>query len=60
MSRERSQRTALRRLLATFFGGAADDAVAALLDISASQMTEQQWDRLTQLIATARKEQVRD
>jgi predicted transcriptional regulator len=60
MSRERSQRTALRRLLATFFGGSADDAVAALLDISASQMTDQQWDRLTQLIATARKEQVRD
>jgi BlaI family transcriptional regulator, penicillinase repressor len=60
MSRERSQRTALRRLLATFFGGSADDAVAALLDISASEMTEQQWDRLTQLIATARKEQGRD
>jgi hypothetical protein len=29
------------------------------LDISASQMTDQQWDRLAQLIATARKEQVR-
>jgi BlaI family penicillinase repressor len=59
MSRERSQRTALRRLLATFFGGSADVAVAALLDISASQMTEQQWDRLAQIIATAQKEQRR-
>jgi BlaI family transcriptional regulator, penicillinase repressor len=60
MSRERSQRTALRRLLATFFGGSADDAVAALLDISAPQMTGQQWDRLAQIIATAKKEQQRD
>jgi predicted transcriptional regulator len=59
ISRERSQRTALRRILGTFFGGAADDAVAALLDISADDMTEQQWDRLTQLIETARKENQR-
>lgn len=56
MSRQRSQRTALRRLLATFFGGSPDDAVAALLDISAGNMTDHQWDRLTQLIAKARKE----
>lgn len=55
MSRERSQRTALRRLLATLFGGAADDAVAALLDVSASQMTDSQWDRISQLIEEARK-----
>src|SRR4029077_8038820 len=60
VSRERSQRTALRRLLATFFGGSADDAVAALLDISARQITEQQWDRLAQFIATAHKEKRRD
>lgn len=60
MSRERSQRTALRRLVTTFFGGSADDAVAALLEISASQMTERQWEKLAQLIATARQEQRRD
>src|SRR5487761_998575 len=51
MSRERSQRTALRRLLATLFGGSPDDAVAALLDISTGNMTDEQWDRLAQLIA---------
>ena len=55
MSRERSQRTALRRLLTTFFGGSPDDAVAALLDISAGNMTDEQWDRLAQLIAKARQ-----
>lgn len=60
MSRERSQRNALRRLLATFFGGATDDAVAALLDLSAHQMTEQQWERVSKLIADARKERRRE
>jgi predicted transcriptional regulator len=60
MSRERSQRTALKRLLTTFFGGAADDAVAALLNVSASQMTDQQWDRISQLIDAAREERRRD
>lgn len=57
ISRERSQRTAVRRLLTTFFGGATDDAVAALLDVSASQMTEPQWERLARLIADARRKQ---
>lgn len=56
ISRERSQRTALRRLLGTFFGGSADDAVAALLDLSARDMTDEQWDRVAQLIEKARKE----
>lgn len=60
ISRERTQRTALRRMLGNLFGGAADDAMAALLDISASEMTEQQWDRLTQMVDKARKESQRD
>jgi BlaI family penicillinase repressor len=60
VSRERSQRTALRRLLGTFFGGSADDAVAALLDLSAADMTDEQWSRLTQLVDKARQENQRD
>jgi BlaI family transcriptional regulator, penicillinase repressor len=55
VSRERSQRTAVRRLLGTFFGGSADDAVAALLDLSAADMTDKQWTRLTQLVDKARR-----
>ncbi|HJT32237.1 MAG TPA: BlaI/MecI/CopY family transcriptional regulator [Pirellulales bacterium] len=55
-SRERSQRSALRRLLATLFGGAADDAVAALLEISAAKMTDEQWNRIAQMIAAARNQ----
>ena len=56
ISRERSQRTALRRLLGTFFDGSAGDAVAAILDLSARDMTNEQWERVTQLIEKARKE----
>ena len=56
ISRECSQRTALRRLLGTLFGGSTNDAVAALLDISASEMTDDQWDRLAKLVDKARKE----
>ena len=56
VSRERTQRTAMRRLLGTLFGGAADDAVAALLDISAADMTDEQWNRLAQMIEKVRKE----
>jgi predicted transcriptional regulator len=56
VSRERSQRTALRRLLGTFFGNSPDDAVAALLDLSAADMTDEQWQRMTALIEKARQE----
>ena len=53
-SKERSQRTALERLLETFFGGSAGDAAAAILDQSAHEMTDEELDRLTQLIEEAR------
>lgn len=56
VSRERSQRTALRRLLDTFFNGSAGDAVAALIDISASDIAEEQIDRLQELINKVRTE----
>ena len=55
-AKEQSQRSALRRLLDTFFGGSAGDAMAALLDISASVLTDEQLQRLTEIINQARKE----
>jgi predicted transcriptional regulator len=60
VSRARSQRTALRRLLGTFFGGSADDAVAALLDLSAADLSDEQWNRLTQMIEKARQDNKRE
>jgi BlaI family transcriptional regulator, penicillinase repressor len=51
-----SRRNALRRLLGTFFGGSAGDAMAALLDISATDLTDEQLQRLTEMIEQARRE----
>ncbi|HZZ28930.1 MAG TPA: BlaI/MecI/CopY family transcriptional regulator [Pirellulales bacterium] len=55
-SREHSQRTALRRLLGTFFGNSPSDAMAALLDISADNMTDDQLQQIMRLIDDARQE----
>jgi BlaI family transcriptional regulator, penicillinase repressor len=55
-AKQQSQRTALRRLLGTFFDGSPGDAVAALLDISAGSLSEDELGRLTELIDKARRE----
>ncbi len=56
LPREKARRSALRHLLETFFQGSAEQAVAALLDASASQLSEQELARLAELIEKARKE----
>ena len=54
--RKQASRSAVRRLLATFFEGSAEQALAALLEESASATTPQELDRMAKLIAQARKE----
>src|SRR3954447_8950170 len=54
--REKARRSALRRLVQTFFDGSTEQAVAALLDLSASRLSDAELDRLSQLIDQARKE----
>jgi BlaI family transcriptional regulator, penicillinase repressor len=49
-------RSALRRLLETFFNGQPASAVAALLDVSAGSLTDDDLDRMRTLIEQARKE----
>ncbi|MBI3697954.1 MAG: BlaI/MecI/CopY family transcriptional regulator [Acidobacteria bacterium] len=56
VARETARRSALRHLLDTFFHGSAEQAVAALLDVSDSRLTDEELDRLQQLIERARKE----
>ncbi|MBI3696153.1 MAG: BlaI/MecI/CopY family transcriptional regulator, partial [Acidobacteria bacterium] len=56
VARETARRSALRHLLDTFFHGSAEQAVAALLDVSDSRLTDKELDRLQQLIERARKE----
>ena len=55
-SRASASRSALAHVMQTFFGGSATDAVAAILDASAPQMTEDDLTRLEQLIDKARRE----
>lgn len=55
-SREKASRSALRRLVGTFFDGSVERAVAALLDGSAAELDETDFDRLEELVARAREE----
>jgi len=54
--RERARASALRQLLPTFFDGSTEQAVAALLDLSSTRLSDAELARLSQLIADARKE----
>ena len=54
--RERARRSALRQLLHTFFDGSTEQAVAALLDLSSTRLSDAELVRLSRLIADARKE----
>lgn len=54
--REKAGRSALKHLLDTFFAGSATDAVAAILDNSADELSPEDLDRLARLIENARKE----
>ena len=54
---ERASRSALTRLVQTFFGGSAEQAVAALLDMERSNLDDEQLDRLAKLIERAREEE---
>ena len=55
-SRRNVGRSALRRLIETFFPESPGDAVAAFIDDSASKLTEDDLDRLQRAIDRARKE----
>jgi len=54
--RSRAGISALRRVLDTFFHGSAESAVAALLENSDADLSEEELDRLSRLIDEARKE----
>ena len=52
----KARRSAVRRLLQTFFSGAPDQAVATLLDLSRERLDDETLDRLEGLIEAARSE----
>jgi BlaI family transcriptional regulator, penicillinase repressor len=56
VARENARVNALRHLVSTFFNGSAEQAMAALLEISDADMSDEQLVRLQQLIEDARTE----
>ena len=56
VARDRAGKPALQNVLQTFFDGSAEKAVAALLDLSRSDLSNEELDRLSDLIEQARTE----
>jgi len=56
VARHTARKSALRHLVDTFFDGSAEKAVAALLGGEGAKVTDEQLDRIAELIAKARKE----
>ena len=54
--REEVRESALKRIVQTFFNGSAEQAVAALIDISREELDDEQLGRMSRMIAKARKE----
>lgn len=55
VSRPAAQASALKQIVRTFFDGSATHAVAALLDISKRDFSEEELDRLSVIVESARK-----
>jgi len=56
LSWEKAKRSALRHLIQTFFDGSAEEAVATLLDVSKSDLNDNDLDRLKKLIEQTKQE----
>lgn len=54
--RGRALQSALQHVVRTFFGGSTESAVAALIELQGSQLSNHQLERLAELIEQARKE----
>ena len=51
--RDRARRTALQRVVGTFFAGSVTDTVAALLDLESASLDDAELERLSALVADA-------
>lgn len=56
VSRDKARRSALKRLVQTFFEGSTTQAVAALLGEPSAKLSDDDLDRLSSLIEQARKD----
>ncbi len=56
LSRERARQNALKHLVKTFFDDSTEEVMAALLDISEDNLSEEDYQRLLEMIGNAKKE----
>ena len=56
LGRDTARRSALRHLVSTFFENSVEQAVAALVDLSAANLSREELDRISKLIDEAKKE----
>lgn len=56
VSRERARRTVLGRVVKTFFGNSVENVVAALIDMSSQNISEEELVRLEKMIQLRRME----
>jgi predicted transcriptional regulator len=56
VARNDARKSALSHVVATFFDGSVEDAVVALVESSRTKLSKEELDRLSQLIAKAKKE----
>jgi len=55
VTRDSARRSALRHVVSTFFEESVEDAMAALLDLSAAKLKDEDLDRIARMIEQARK-----
>ena len=55
VTRDRARKSALQRLVGTFFAGSVTDAVAALLDLESARLDDGELERLSTLVAEAQQ-----
>ena len=56
VAREKAKRAAVKHVMDTFFNGSPEQIVAALLDISSTELTREELDRMSDLIENAKRE----
>ena len=56
LSRQTARARALTQVVNTFFGGSAERAMAALLDVSSTKLSPEELERIAALVEAARKE----
>jgi len=56
VTRDSARKSALRHMVSTFFAGSVEDTVAALLDLSAANLSEQDLDGISRIVEQAKKE----